>query len=232
MIDVSTISAIQMLYLVEFANSNSQAMIGLGYVNGSATIKTGTTDEVVGLTGRAAGTDGTTDIKYRGIEGFWGNVGEWYDGINIYHNKSASGQYYICNTPANYADATSANHTKLSYTTPASSGVYIVKEGVDTNNSYVMLPNTVSGAATTYDCDLYYGYTSTSYAYWRVPYRSGYYSSSTYAGIFFSYSQSSVYSTTYAYVGSRLIYIPLESGGAQEVPEEIPEENTEEGTTT
>lgn len=64
-IDIAALSAIQMLILVEFANNNVQSAIGRGYCDdNSSPLITGTCDNVSGLTGRPAGTDGKVDIKY------------------------------------------------------------------------------------------------------------------------------------------------------------------------
>ena len=57
LIDVATNSAIQMLYLVEFADNDSQAKIGRGYCDGNrGALETGSCDSVPNLTGRPAGT--------------------------------------------------------------------------------------------------------------------------------------------------------------------------------
>ena len=205
-IDLSTVSAIQMLYLVEFANSNSQAMIGRGYVDktsSGASINTGTTNSVANLTGRASGTDGLTDVVYRGVEGFWGNVYEWTDGLNAY-GGSNSMTLYACNNPDYYADDTSSNYTALSFTAPSGSG-YISFEGLDTSNSHIIIPVTASGGSeTSYDCDYFYGTTT---AAWRVLGRGGLWRVGSEAGLFSVLLDSSS-SLASPNLGSRLLYIP------------------------
>lgn len=49
-------------------------------------------------------------MVWRGIEGLWGNVWEWVDGVN-WNN----GTYYVCNDPSKYADDTTTNYTALSF---------------------------------------------------------------------------------------------------------------------
>lgn len=199
-IDISTLSAIQMLYLVEFANNNSQAMIGRGYVDGNtAAINTGSCDTVPNLTGRPAGTDGKTDIVYRGIEGIWGNLWEWVDGINW------NGSIYVCNDPSKYADDTTSNYSLLSYTGATNwNGVYIKEMGVDTTgHSHIMLPTTaVSASESTYICDAIWTTTG-----WRVYIHGGDWTSLSRAGLF---TVDIIRSASLAsqYFGSRLIYIP------------------------
>lgn len=121
LIDISTLSAIQMLMLVEFADNNMQSKIGRGVCDNKYSTNTGTCDSIPNLTGRPAGTDGKVDVIWRGVEGFWGNVWEWVDGIN-WNN----GTYYICNDPSKYADNTTTNYTALSF-----------KGGTGWNASYI-----------------------------------------------------------------------------------------------
>jgi hypothetical protein len=202
LVDASAVSAVQMLYLAEFGDNNSQAQIGSGYVYGnSAALKTGTCDNVPNLTGRPAGTDGKVDIVYRGIEGFWGNVWEWTDGVNW-----NGGTYYVCNTIANYADNTATNYTALSFTGDTSwSSNFITKEGLDTSNSHVILPAEVgSGSASTYECDGCWGSTG-----WRVFARGCMWTTASTGGILDARFDNASTDSHISF-GSRLIYIPQE----------------------
>ena len=202
-IDISTLSAIQMLILVEFANNNVQSVIGRGYCDSdsdSSALSTGTCNNVSGLTGRPAGTDGKVDVVWRGIEGLWGNVWEWVDGVNW-----NGGTYYVCNDPSKYADDTATNYAALSFKGSASwSSSYITQEGLDTgNNPHVMLPSAAgSGSETTYDCDACWSSTG-----WRVFAHGGRWSDGSVCGLFTAYLGSdSSYPGSGS--GSRLLYIP------------------------
>ncbi len=198
-IDISAVSAIQMLYLVEYANSNSQVMIGRGYVDKSSSgkaINTGTTDSVANLTGRASGTDGLTDVVYRGVEGLWGNADEFTDGINTFGYT-----IYYCNNPDYYADDTSDNYTELSFSVPSSSYSYITLEGCDATNSHIILPQEASGGSeTSYECDVV---TASSSGAGMLARGSNYMRGSK-AGIFATYLSVSSASSA----SSRLLYIP------------------------
>ena len=198
-IDISTVSAIQMLYLVEFANNDSQSVIGKGYTNSSnsAAITTGKCNSVPNLTGRPSGTDGATDVVYRGIEGFWGNVYEWVDGINCNGNS-----YYVCNNPSKYADDTTSNYELLAFTAPSSN--YISRMGLDDNNSGIMMPSKASGSSSTYYCDYHYSGSSDS---WYVCCRGGSWDDGLIAGLFYSLCSGSS-SGAGSGIGSRLLYIP------------------------
>ena len=200
LIDIAAVSAIQMLILVEFANNNVQSVIGVGFCNGSATINTGSCDSVPNLTGIPTGTDGKVDVVWRGIEGFWGNLWEFADGINW-----NDGKYYVCNDPSKYADDTLSNYIKLSYTGATSwNSSYITQVGLDTgNNPHIMLPSAAgSGSASTYQCDACWSNTG-----WRVLDRSGDCDLGSINGLFTADLRDDS-SVANSYVGSRLLYIP------------------------
>ena len=205
LIDIAALSAIQMLILVEFANNDVQSIIGRGYcdIDSSAysALSTGTCDNVSGLTGRPVGTDGKVDVVWRGIEGFWGNVWEWVDGVNW-----VGGYYYVCNDPSKYVDDTLTNYTELSFKGPKNmSNDYITQEGLDMgSNPHVMLPSAAgSGSATTGYCDACWAVSPD----WHVLEHGGYYANGSSCGLFaagmyYLSDDSSVYR------GSRLLYIP------------------------
>lgn len=202
--DIAALSAIQMLILVEFANNNVQSVIGRGYCDidtyDSAAIRTGSCNKVANLTGRPAGTNGKVDVVWRGIEGLWGNVCEWVDGVNW-----NGGTYYVCNDPSKYADDTATNYTALSFKGATSwSSSYITEEGLDTgNNEHVILPAAAGrGSESTYDCDACWSSTG-----WRVFERGGDWSDGSACGLFVA-SLRDGSSASYLTVGSRLLYIP------------------------
>lgn len=201
LIDISALSAIQMLILVEFATNNVQAAIGRGYCDGnSSAISTGSCNSVANLTGRPAGTDGKVDVVWRGIEGFWGNVWEWVDGLNF-----NGGTYYVCNDISKYADDTATNYTALSFKGATNwSSSYITEEGLDTgNNPHVIMPETAgSGSESTYECDACYSSTG-----WRVFRHGGGWDAGSGCGLFAAplHGDSSFSQGT---CGSRLLYIP------------------------
>lgn len=201
LIDISALSAIQMLMLVEFADNNMQSKIGRGYCDGNSdSIKTGSCDSVANLTGRPAGTDGKVDVVWRGIEGFWGNVWEWVDGLNF-----NNGAYYVCNDISKYADDTATNYEKLSYTVATNwSASYITEEGLDTgNNTHVIMPKAAgSGSESTYECDGCWSSTG-----WCVFNRGGAWSHGSICGLFTA--DIDVDSSDQGVnVCSRLLYIP------------------------
>ena len=62
------ISALQQLFMIEYASGDAQTSIGSGHSSGSAV---STTDNATVAT-----------ANYRGIIGLWGNAWEWIDGID------------------------------------------------------------------------------------------------------------------------------------------------------
>lgn len=200
LIDISTLSAVQMLILVEFANNNVQDVISSGRGVGDSALKTGTCDSVTNLTGTPAGTSGYVDVVWRGIESLWGNIWEWVDGANW-----KDGTYYVCNDPSNYADDTAAGYEKLSFTGSTGWKIsYITVEGLDTgSNPHVMLPSEAgSGSATTYLCDVCW-----SNSGWRVVLCGGAFTTSNFGGLF-AVGLDHPASDTGNHYGSRLLYIP------------------------
>jgi len=94
--DYATLVTIWMLYLVEFANWNSQEKIGGGCSETTSTssepYNMGSTDSMPYHTGTTSGGIGSTIYganQYRNIENLWGNVQDWCDGlyfngVNVY----------------------------------------------------------------------------------------------------------------------------------------------------
>lgn len=200
LIDVATNSAIQMLYLVEFADNDSQKTLGRGYCDGnSSALSSGSCDSVPNLTGRPSGTDGKVDVVYRGIEGIQGNIWEWMDGLNY---NGDTDNYYVCTDPTKYADDTATGYTKVSFTSPTSNA-YITKEGMDTALPWAMLPSeATNGSETTHYPDYFYQNSG-----WRVAGRSGNWNYGSGCGVW-SLGCGGTSSATSTDVGSRLLYDP------------------------
>lgn len=200
-IDLTTWSAIQMLMLVETADTNVQSCIGEGYSasNHSAAINTGSCEAVPNLTGRPTGTSNNVDVIWRGIEGFWGNVWEWVDGFNF-----NNGAYYFCNSQNNYKDDSATDYTLIGFNGATNwSASYITQEGLDANNPWCTLPSAAgSGSATTYYADGCWSSTG-----WRVAEHGGRWADGSFCGLFalhVGYGSSGAGT----YSGSRLLYIP------------------------
>ena len=101
--DFATRFTIWLLYLVEFANFDSQTLIGYGCGNNSSTENVGYTDNMPYHTGTMLRSKTTYGVgtQYRCIEGLWDNVRDWLEGV--YTNSS--GTHFIIN-PNNFSDTT------------------------------------------------------------------------------------------------------------------------------
>ena len=143
---------IMMLYLVEYANWNSQATIGYGCSPSGNKFNMGLTDNMQYHTGTTAAARTTYgSIQYRHIEGLWDNVYDWCDGIRF----SGSTVYCIAN-PASFSDTSGGTNVGTRATSSGwiSGWTNPTADGFE----YALYPNAVSGSETTYVCDYcYYG---------------------------------------------------------------------------
>ncbi len=136
---------IWLLYIVEFADWNSQAKIGYGCGNDSNTESMGYTDSMPYHTGTTKNSRTTygVGVQYRNIEGLWDNVYDWMDGC--YYN--GNGLNLILN-PNNFSDSSGGT----SVGTPSSG--YPSAFNVATAGGFPMFyPTAASGSDSTYSCD-------------------------------------------------------------------------------
>mgnify|MGYP001060911391 CR=1 FL=1 len=189
--DIAAWCAYDLLYLVEYADWDSQKKIGPGIVNDTAAHKTGETDAMVYHTGRANSGDNAA-VQYRGIENPWGNVSEFIDGINILTQVA-----FICTEPESYADDTNDNYKSCGFTTPDSG--FIKELGFSSVFPWALLPDiSGGGSSTTYIPDFVYSGLGE-----RVLNVGGHITSEQEAGLFFFHA--GVYSSGKSdKIGSRL----------------------------
>ena len=168
-------SAIQLLYLVEYQDFNSQEMIG----EGRTTLSGGSwdTSSYIGISGKSnADGNGTNSndsstlggdayMTYRGIENWYGNMWEMRDGWTVNDVSSSQLIMYATNNDADFADTGSTNMTVIyDDTSPISGGGYI--SGLaDISNGFI--GNAMSGASNTYVGDYYWQYAGGSG--WSLP---------------------------------------------------------------
>lgn len=146
MMDWATRFTLFLLYLVEFADWNSQAKIGYGCGNNSATENMGYTDSMPYHTGttKSSRTTYGLGIQYRYIEGLWDNV---YDLIDGCYNSS-SGLMLIMN-PTQFSD--SANGTSVGTPSDGYPSKFTLKAVSGTFPLFI--PTVASGSDSTYSCD-------------------------------------------------------------------------------
>jgi len=215
-------SAVQLLYLVEYADFNSQTMIGAGRTNLSG--GSWTAGSYIGLTGLSVGDgNGTNSVMsgdlyavngngyatdymtYRGIENLYGNVWKMADGITWdgrWTGTEAAQPIYVTNNSDYFADETSVNMKHICDATyiGASSGY-----AANIENVVGFIPSTVGAISTTKLTDYYYQYSEVGRDYWRVFLVGGFAYHGGQAGAFTGYAFYT-WSRAAAYVGGRLCF--------------------------
>ena len=195
---------INMLYLVEFADWNSQAKIGGGCsettATSSAVYNMGYTDSMPYHTGTVSSSIGATvygGTQYRYIEGLWDNCYDWCDGIYF-----STADVYAIKNPANFSDSTGG--TKVGTRPTATGWTTAWNDPSASGFEYALYPSTADSSldGSTYICD------RCSYnASGVVLYVGGNYSQSQSFGAFSLYGNNQA-SYQNAYFGSRLQKLP------------------------
>lgn len=195
--DIAAWCAYDLLYLVEYADWDSQKKIGPGIVNDTAAHKTGETDAMVYHTGRANSGDNAA-VQYRWIENPWGNVSEFIDGINVYRQS-----VYICTDPEIYTDDTDTNYPYSNIKLPTSG--WIKGLGFSSVFPWAFIPNANGGSSISYIPDYTY-----SGPEWKVLNAGGHITSKQEAGLFFFHAGVTSSGTSNK-VGARLQFREVKS---------------------
>lgn len=149
--DIAMYFTITMLYLVEYADWNSQAKIG----NGGGSGDTGNTDAMIYHTGssgnRHENTNDYAHVQYRHIEDLWGYKKQWLDGIYCYTAYPSARSYYCTKNPSDFADASGG--TKVSTKDVGSGWISSYRFSEVTGFEYLLTPNAYSGGDGQYVCD-------------------------------------------------------------------------------
>jgi hypothetical protein len=184
---------IWLLYIVEFADWNSQATIGMGTGNNKSVEDMGYTDSMPYHTGTTQESRNTYGLgtQYRWIEGLWDMVFDWTDGCYY----ASSGMNIILN-PNSFSDSTGG--TSVGTPTGGFPTAFTVSK---TGGFPMFYASAKGGDSSTYSCDCWYFSTSSPCVC-----VGGYYNQSGDCGLFYLYYYTST--TTYAYSGSRLQELP------------------------
>jgi len=158
LLDWNLMHAIQVIYLVEFANFNIKDTIGMGRTtlsggmleDGSYYVLSGLSNKDGNATANRSDGDSSyeTDyMTYRGIEHWYGHLWNFVDGVNVFDRN-----YYVSNTPSTYTNDKYDGDYSL-----------LVKGGI--TNGYIknynntaggFIPSAVGGSQATYVGDYYY----------------------------------------------------------------------------
>ena len=195
LMDIWRWSMLQLLYLVEYADYNSQAKLGYGNCSTSAAINTGSCD-ALGMKSGCIKNDKKSGVIYRGVENIFSNIYQWLDGINI----GTGPKSWVCKDRSQYAsDKTASPYVQVSYT--EASGSRISKMGYDPNNPAVQRAIECSGSDTTHCPDYFYSGSGCAV------YVGGNWNGGLGCGLWCAFYSSA--SGTYTYLGGRLLFIPV-----------------------
>ena len=146
-IDWNLLVAVQLLYLTEYADFNSQAMIGRGNDTGSDyTMTTGGSNSIGNASSLSTNND--TWMSYRGIENWYASMFKFIDGVNVQERK-----YFINSNPATFADDVfTGDYVDSGITSVATNGY--VSNLVPSKKGFVA--SAVAGSNSTYIPDYFY----------------------------------------------------------------------------
>ena len=188
--DIQLRMTIWMLYLVEFADWNTQKTIGKGCGGDSSAVKNmGYTDSMPYHTGTTQTSRDTFGLgtQYRYIEGLWDNVYDWGDGC--YYNSNGL-------NPSNFSDSSGGTAVGVPSKGWPSAFTVATVAGLE----WVIYPTATGGSESTYSSDSWYF--NASYPCLRF---GGSFSHDMGDGLFYVYCLSS---DSYANTGCRLQKLP------------------------
>lgn len=205
-----------LLFLVEYASFNTQAMIGRGVVDftddGSTNmaIKTGYTSSLGNASGMAEGTNGQVSVSYRGKENSWGNIWTWLEGINV-NRDSANHVHEIYYADHGYVDGTgSTPYTKFNATVAETEGyVSAFCYEADGDMDCMFIASETKGADNWGLCD--YFYRNANYKGWLAALLGGRWDHGSPAGAGYLYLNHAA-STRSRTLGARVLYVPVGNG--------------------
>lgn len=201
---IQTLSATQLLFVIEYATFNSQSAIGNGVVNATEPIKTGSTSSF----GNASGSVASGGVSYRGEENLWGNSWNLIDGMTVVNSESdIYGKLYKSND---------INLSSAYVPYPKTQNQYISKFGYFSEESNWWFVDTehLGNSGVPIGDLVWNGFTGMF-----VPAHGGNINMNTSAGLFcytWYYTPTGGHG---ANVGARLIYIPQPETITQEVTE-------------
>lgn len=222
---VKSVSANQLLMMIELGTMNTQSAVGRGVTNiaedssSNCCAVTGATSALGNTTGQASKTmntingsgslntePGKLSVSYRGIENPWGNIWKHIQGINIWGNGAmAGGQLYVADDFMFTESTHSDNYKPVGFTLPNSNG-YVNALGYGSEKyDWLLIPSEIGGTSSLPVGD--YAAVNTNLDGYKIALLGGAWSNSTAAGGFYWYCTQSIDACRRDY-GARLVYIP------------------------
>ena len=226
---IQSVSANQLLMMIELGTLNVQSAVGHGVVtvsdngNYNCASLTGATASLGNATGMAsttigesAGTEttettnGKLSVSYRGVENPWGNIWKYINGINLWGNGSMNGgQAYIC-SDFTFSDSDRTQHYQPSGFTVSNSNGYASAFGYgDEAYDWLMIPSECTGSSIEPVGDQ--SYFKPNLNEFNIARLGGSWNSNTNGG---AYCWGFVYTPglRYYFLGGRLLYVPTATG--------------------
>lgn len=207
--NIWSLSAVQLLFYIEYAAANSQTLVGRGIVNkGGGTGFNGeisgkdNCDSNIGVNGTGSGTgvNGLTPIAYRGIENLWGSLDQFIDGYN-----AVDAAYRIIKQDGTgvFADPLAPGNYDSSLAAPIVADGYISNIVYENLLKYIFFAANVVGSSATYLCDYWYHHIATNT---NTLLAGGVWANGILAGVAFRRSDN-VATDAYRTFGARLEFI-------------------------
>ena len=161
----------QCLYVIMYKNLDSQTALGQGLTNVSAKVNTGGTNSQSFCYGT---TSGSNQVKFLGIEDFWGNLYGWLDGVYCDGSRNIKTDYrnsVFTGTNGNNFQFSTATGTSQNY-----SGYINKIMGTNTTGFVKDYNNNTDGDESTYFADygrVYFGSFGGCGGYWNVGANAG-----------------------------------------------------------
>lgn len=204
----ATVSASQMLMLIEYATFNMQSAIGNGAVSktddGTSNMAeaTGVTINLGNASGTASNANGVQFVSYRGEENFWGNIWGWVDGINEYMDATThEGTIYIADH--SFADDTGTGVYEDAGIIAVFGNGYVSAFCYSEKYDWLFIPGELLGNSALPVGD----YCWNGNTGWRVAVLGAGWNHGLNAGAFY-WTLNSASSYRYRTVGGRLVYVP------------------------
>ena len=192
--DWTSLSAVQLLYLIEYGSMYAQSVLSVGVANHTSAVASGQTTSLGNGSGEVAFST-TKVVSYRGIENFYGNVWQFIDGIIIEDDG-----YYIGHSINDY------NNTRIGYTKIVT--VPIITDGYGTNFEYLnnfkhsFMTNAVGGTFDARITDYLHAHDTAEV---NIAVFGGNWDNGASVGAFYLYL-STVASITISFFGARVCY--------------------------
>lgn len=209
---IQSVSATQILFLIEYASFNIQEKLGAGVTTKtddgatSMTEITGATTTLGNKSGQVINTNGYSVVSYRGEENPFGNLWKWVDGINTNNGSSFAegdtGTIYIADH--GFKDNTGdAPYTEIGFSSVYLGWSYISAFGYSEDADWLFYPTEGKGNSSlpVGDCGQVVN------PGWGVAKLGAGWSSGSGSGLFYL-SVSSASGDRYRTVGGRLLYVP------------------------